>query len=174
MPQVRQSGMPKRLILVLILTAVACGCIIRLSGPCQMGSAAPSLDLVPGYLDSHPGITIIRLCVRGGSCATRQVDALSGATRHGPPAPSAAPVRVAAARDMSFGRLIPAAAARLGPAGPPVHLQLTAYAGARVILSASASLGPLTEIPPDRCRPRGYYIQAWLTPSGTLTYYPAA
>lgn len=159
-----------------ILVAALIWAGFRAFGPCQEGSAAPSLVLWLPYVQAHPDITRIRLCVRGGGCATERVRATVADT--GPAVPgigSGGTPPIAVVAVMNFDRLIPARVASAGPDGGPVHLRLTAYRrpGAAVV-SASATLTPIRQLPANRCELRGYSILAQFTPAGTLGYFPIA
>ncbi len=143
-------------------------------GRCQQGSPDPSLTLVPAYVNTHPGITSIRVCVRGGGCASQQVHIAGWSSVPGPAGPAGPARRVAIAEVMEFGRLIPAGVASQGPHGPALHIRVTAYAGARMAVSAAGVFSPVSQIPASSCEPRSYYVTTWLTQSGTLTFYRLA
>lgn len=138
---------------------------------CQVGPVDPSLTLLlPGDAQTH--WHAIRMCVRGGGCATSRV-VITG-TMESLPGPNREQVRVVHVRVMEFGSLIPARVARLGPDGGPVRLTVTAYGRSKPVLSASATLSPIRQPPASRCELRGYTIIAQLTPDGTLGYYQLA
>lgn len=140
---------------------------------CREGTATPFLTLLPTYAQTHPEATQIRLCVRGGGCATAALK--TDATATGPAtSPAGQQSRTRPVSAMQFGRLIPARIAKPGPDGGPLHLTATVYGRSGPILSASATLSPMRRAPASKCELRGYTVLAQLTPGGTLRYYPIA
>jgi len=178
----RQRGMRitctwRKMLLSVIVAAILAVAALTASGAglfgCREGTAAPFLTLLPTYAQTHLNVTGIRMCVRGGGCATRPLR--TDAVGTGPAAPPARrQTRTRSVSAMQFGSLIPASIARQGPDGAPIHLTVTVYGRSGPILSASATLSPMRRAPANRCDLRGYTILAQLTPDGTLGYYPIA
>ena len=145
--------------------ALLAGCASAAPGP-------PALTLIlSSYVRAGWQATSIRMCVRGGGCATRPVVADHTITGLGP---QGKPMMVPVLKAMQFGSLIPAGVARLGPHGPPLRLRVTVYRRSGPALVMSATLGPVPAMPGTTIDPAGYLIVAQLTPDRTLSYYPLA
>jgi hypothetical protein len=144
---------------------------VLLSSGAASAAGPPALTLILGsYVQTGWHATSIRMCVRGGGCATRPVVVLDTITR---PGPGGQREMVPPLTAMSSGRRIPSGVARLGPHGPPVQLTVTIYRGCGPALSMSATLGPVPATPGTTIDPAGYLIIARLTPDQTLSCYPS-
>lgn len=162
----RKAGLIAGLSVATAAILITAALIARAAGVfgCFDGPATPSLTLMPFYAQTHPEITSIRLCVRGGGCASGRMVAI-GTWRNGR-------TRGRYLKALEFGRLIPASVAGMGADGGDIHLTVTAFDRAGPVLSASATLGPLRRAPASQCLLRGYTIIAQLTQDETLTYLP--
>jgi hypothetical protein len=163
----------KTLAVTLAAVVTVAGLTACAGGVCREGSAAPSLTLLPYYAQTHRQVTSIRLCVRGGGCATAAV--LTYGTS--PAAPAVSPGATQPARSvraMDFSRLVPAGPAGQGPDGGPVDLTVTAYSESGPVTTATAALSPIRQLPANRCELNGYVISAEFYPDGHLSYYPIA
>lgn len=156
--------------LALGLSTLAVGALLA---SCTGGAAGPpGLTLIlNSYVQAGWHATSIRMCVRGGGCATRPVVVLDTITRLGPGGRQETEPYLKA---MQFDSLIPSGVARLGPHGPPVQLTVTVYRRSGSAFSTSATLGPVPAMPGTTIDPAGYLIVAQLTPDQTLSYYPLA
>jgi hypothetical protein len=140
---------------------------------CAAGAVGPpALTLmVNSYVQTDWHATSIRMCVRGGGCATRPVVVYDAMTRVGPRGKRE---MVPYLKAMQFGSVIPFRVARLGPHGPPVELTVTVYRRSGPAFSVSATLGPVPAMPGTTIDPAGYVIVAQLTSDRALSYSPFA
>jgi hypothetical protein len=159
--------------MALTVAVTVAGLTACAGGICREGSATPSLTLQPVYAQTHPQVTSIKLCVQGGGCATAAVLTSGTSPTSAAPSPGAAqPLR--SVRTMDFSRLVPAGPAGRGPDGGPLDLTVTAYGQAGPVMTATAVLSPIRQLPANRCELSGYVISAEFYPDGHLSYYPIA